>query len=302
MNKKIIFAIAISIALILGAIFAPNIKVPETWKAWKTYEDKSIGISFKYPSSFIEDEFGGGLIMFSSHENNTYQAVKINRSFGFGLEKTTENVFKALKLDPEPAIEKIKVDGKDAILATEPYDNTEKTMYVLVEDALFVISLYKVDPLRFYKSLSFDGTQSPSDYKTESVSSTTKRFVDLKYKYQFDIPSNFGYVVHDRAINLGLPFEGPGPRISLYVIPAPIMKATGDGSDESQSYFSETEVFEKKIKIDGISAVVTHTRGRAEEFPYYKNTRFVTEDYFFDINTQYLDNEAFWKSFRFINE
>lgn len=233
-----------------------------------------------------------------SDDPNVFRMIDVFRLFGYATQDTSEHIVELLKIDSMPTSQKITIANRDAVLVTDPYDENSKTIYVLVDDALFVIKIYGINVEKFYNSLMFTKPQVLSDYSVVKIDEEKKRFINVKSGYQIDIPSNFGFGVGDNVgVYFMLPFNGPGPGISVY------SSTTTDNSIIKNILDPNNGTFEKNIKIDCVSAVIKHSgniNSNGEEFPDNKYAYFSHGGYDYIINTTYVDHEKVWGSFKFL--
>lgn len=305
MNRNKIYLLAsitIATLIIIGAFGASNYPAYFTLPVrWTTYQDKKMGIVFKYPSD-LNPYFSGNDPNISLESLDHGKQISITRLFGFGAQDWVKDVFISETYASTTAtIQTFSVNRKIAVMEFWPDSPEEKTLYIPVDDAVFTIRFWNIDTKKFLRSLKFTKPQVLVNYKMFSGNGH-KTFVNSKRGYSIDIPNSFGFVVekvsgaffqNDNAILFREPYDGPGSSIFVTVASSTKNSLTGVIN-------TSREKFEKNITVDGMKAVITYSANSIEEFPDYKTVYILKNGLLYDINMQYIDYEKVLAGFKFL--
>lgn len=261
---------------------------------WEMYEDKDIGIIFKYPPDLEIIERGFDISLKSKDGAIVSSSININRYFGFGGQGGVENIIKQIGHDPN--VKTISENGKTAVITFWPKYPGDKRLYVISGDALFDVELYNVDPNKFLKSLKFTKLQALAEYNI-IPGEEFKIVVNQKHGYQIDIPNNLGVSFNSEGVVFQEPYyfypsSYSSPIISITVASTSI-KSVND------ALYANYNKFEKNIIVDGSKGALGNL---IDQYPNVKVVYVLKNGMLYTINVQGIEYEKVLAGFKFLNQ
>lgn len=306
MNKINIIS-AIFFFSFVGTVFflSDYLISPNSFVGPRIYKNEKIGITFSYPSNLVEYYSGNEEYILFETKDHSGGGLSLSRMYGFGGQDWSDDVFtKPIYASTTTQTITFAVNGKKATAEFWPDSPEDKTLYIPVDDALFVISLRGVDFRDILKNLKFTKPQVMPDYHIINEVDH-KTFVNPIQGYQVDIPNGWGFTVsgaplhssqESRSVSLGEPYEGMF--FGIYITVAPSSQKTL--SVANTLYYQEK--FEKNITVGGTDAIVAHEASAFEEFPSDKKIFILKNGFLYTIHTRNDDYEKILKGFKFLSQ
>lgn len=189
-------------------------------------------------------------------------------------------------------------------------------LVVVIFAAFFSIKYFKSD----IKESNIFAAQNNTNGLSVNSTTTWNNYYDENYRFSLDYPSNLDInLINNEKINLADSLGGENfiinGGVSFYqkdgywIIVINIFDNSDISSFEKwiekenkkNENLHQQVVIEKRIKIDGYDAIVTHIVSDFEgPDKHEKKIVFIKNGILFEINTRYIDHEKVWNSFKFV--
>ena len=152
-------------------------------------------------------------------------------------------------------------------------------------------------------------TTTPQSISADEYWKVTKTYHNSKYQYSFAYSSREDLIEEtpEKIVfgdaQLGVGFISVVVELTHFLNPDEWLNQKNDEFRkrfESGGGVLASQFLEKRIKIDGYDALITHQGDTVEQFPGEKETVFVKNHYLYIIYTSYISEpERLWSSFKF---